>query len=174
MLMANEIPKRNSDSWSIAGRRSKMTLRCHFSTASLRLWRRITRSSSVPWPKRVVLKWPSHCFPRTAPKAVRRLKDRLIYPKDWAHMTNEPGPDFKSCEMMIAGSIGKDWFPKLFWTKRERSKLVVLVRLGCRSAFMSTMNAELTAEKRPAYEDMYKILRKVETVHITYENKLYV
>ena len=60
------------------------------------------------------MKWPNHCFPSTALKAARRLRDKLIYPKACEKMINEPGPESKSCEMMIAGPMGKDLFPKLF------------------------------------------------------------
>jgi len=53
----------------------------------------------------------------------------------------------------VVGDIGTVLFERA-WRISERSPFVVMLGSGERSDCMLTMNAELTAEKRPAYETL--------------------
>ena len=92
MFPARAMPKKNSESWRKIERVARMVLKCQDSRPSSFCCLRLQRSCNAPRPKRDVLKFPSHCFPSTAPKAAKRLLERLVYASVWIHIVVELGP----------------------------------------------------------------------------------
>ena len=81
MFPARAMPKKNSESWRKSSEDGAKVPRF-----------KAMRSCNAPRPKRDVLKCPSHCFPSTAPKAAKRLLERLVYASVWIHIVVELGP----------------------------------------------------------------------------------
>jgi hypothetical protein len=124
-----------------------IVLKYHASSPSNFCCLRLHRSCNASRPNREVLKCPNHCFPNTAPKAARRLVERLAYARVWIQMIVELGP----LQTGSAASWSENVPLSTLLIRIFRSAFVVSLELGLRPDSMSTMKAELTAENRPAW-----------------------
>ena len=94
------------------------------------------------------LKCPSHCIPRSAPKAVKRLLVRFVYVIGWIYIVVElelvQTGGVTSCEGNVVLSI-------LLTSIFLRGRFVVMLALGVRLDWMLTIKAELTTENKSAW-----------------------
>lgn len=146
MSAAAAMPKNKSDNCRRTGSVAIMVLKYDLSKPSSFCCLRLQRSSKDPRPNRDVLKYPSHCLHRTAPNAVRRLVDRHVYASVCLHITIELGPVQTGRAASWSGNVPLS----ILFINIFRSVFVVSAGLGVRLEFILTMNAEATAEKRPA------------------------